>query len=253
MGYSLSLWHGCVIIIAVKRRQRVKMTTLALIRHATNDWVNKGLLAGWTPGVHLNDEGRAQAEALGQRLAASELDAVYSSPLERALETAQAVAAPHGIEVQICEGIGEVQYGEWNGRPLRELAKKPLWRSVQIYPSGTRFPEGETIGEMQARVVASLDEIRSAHPKGIVAAVAHADVIKAATAFYVGVPLDLFQRLIISPASVTVVRFSPFGPRLLRMNDSSELKLEHDEAKKPRRRKRSQKSTRLLGTNVRRR
>jgi probable phosphoglycerate mutase len=181
------------------------------------------------------------------------LDAVYSSPLERALETAQAVAAPHGLEVRINEGIGEVQYGDWNGRSLRELVKRPLWRSVQIYPSGTRFPSGESIGEMQARVVAALDEIRSAHPRGIVAAVAHADVIKAATAFFVGVPLDLFQRLVISPASVTVVGFGPFGPRLLRMNDSGELKLERAKPGKKRRRKRQHKTARLLGPEKRRR
>ena len=223
------------------------MTQLVLIRHATNDWVRQGLLAGWTPGVHLNEEGRSQAQALGERLARSQLDAVYSSPLERALETAQAVAAPHGLEVQIREGIGEVQYGEWNGRSLRELVKKPLWRSVQVYPSGTRFPSGETIGEMQARVVAALDEIRSAHPKGIVAAVAHADIIKAATAFFVGVPLDLFQRLVISPASVTIVSFGPFGPRLLRMNDVGELELKRAQPRKPRRHKRWRKMVRLLG------
>ena len=229
------------------------MTKLVLIRHATNDWVRKGLLAGWTPGVHLNEEGRTQAQALGERLAESQLDAVYSSPLERALETAQAVAAPHGLEVQTHEGIGEVQYGEWNGRSLRELVRKPLWRSVQIYPSGTRFPSGETIGEMQARVVGALDEIRSAHPQGIVVAVAHADVIKAATAFFIGVPLDLFQRLAISPASVTIVSFGPFGPQLLRMNDVGELELEHPQPRKPRRRKRWRKMVRLLGPGPRRR
>ncbi len=228
------------------------MTTLVLIRHATNDWVHKGLLAGWTPGVHLNEEGRAQAHALAERLAASQLDAVYSSPLERALETAQAVAAPHGLEVLVREGIGEVQYGEWNGRPLRELYKKPLWMAVQVHPSDTRFPGGETIGEMQARVVAALDEIRSAHAQGIVVVVAHADVIKAAVAYFTGVPLDLFQRLVISPASVTVVGFGRFGPRLLRMNDTGELKLEHEPPQKPRRRKRRLKMARLLGPGHRR-
>jgi probable phosphomutase (TIGR03848 family) len=227
------------------------VTTLVLIRHATNDWVHKGLLAGWTPGVHLNEEGRAQAQALGERLATSHLDGIYSSPLERAFETAQAVAAPHGLDVQIHKGIGEVQYGEWNGQSLWKLVKKPLWRSVQIYPSGTRFPNGETIGEMQARVVAALDEIRTAHPQGIVAAVAHADVIKAATAFYVGVPLDLFQRLVISPASVTIVEFGHFGPRLVRMNDSGELKLERKQPKQPRRRKRWRKTVKLLGPRPR--
>jgi probable phosphomutase (TIGR03848 family) len=243
----------CYHYDATGRRQHITMTTLVLVRHATNDWVRKGLLAGWTPGVHLNEEGRAQAQALGERLSSSHLDAVYSSPLERALETANAVAAPHGLDVQITEGIGEVRYGEWNGRPLRELAKKSLWRSVQIYPSGTRFPDGESIGEMQARVVASLDAIRADHPRGIAVAVAHADVIKAAVAYYVGVPLDLFQRLVISPASTTVIAFSPFGPRLLRLNDDGELKLERREPQKPRHRKRRRKMDKLLGPHRNRR
>jgi probable phosphomutase (TIGR03848 family) len=222
------------------------MTTLLLIRHATNDWVRKGLLAGWTPGVHLNEEGRTQAQALGQRLESSKLDAIYSSPLERAIETAEAVATPQGLSVQINEGIGEVQYGAWNGQSLRKLSRKPLWTSVQIYPSGTRFPNGETLGEMQARVVAALDQIRRAHPEGVVAAVAHADVIKAAVAYYVGSPLDLFQRLVISPASVTVISFGRFGPRLLRMNDNGELKFERAKPHKPRRHKRQCKSGKLL-------
>lgn len=229
------------------------MTTLILIRHATNDWVRKGLLAGWTPGVHLNEEGRAQAQALGERLASIPLDAIYSSPLERAVETAQAVAAPHDLKVQIREVIGEVQYGEWNGQPIKKLLKQPLWASVQLYPSGTRFPQGETIGEMQARVVAGLDEIRSTHPGGIVAAVAHADVVKAAVAFHIGLPLDLFQRLDISPASVTIVHFGRFGPRLLRLNDTGELKLERPHPKKPRRHRRQNKMSRLLGPKRRQR
>lgn len=228
------------------------MTILLLIRHATNDWVRKGLLAGWTAGVHLNEQGRAQAQNLGKRLADSDLDAIYSSPLERAMETAQAVANACGLEVKIHEGIGEVQYGEWNGQPLRKLVRNPLWRSVQVYPSGTRFPGGETLGEMQARVVAALEEIKAAHPGGIVAAVAHADVIKAAVAYYAGVPLDLFQRLVISPASVTVLAFGPLGPRLLRLNDDGKLKLERPATQKPRRRKRRAKSQRLIGPHRRR-
>lgn len=221
------------------------MTTLILVRHATNDWVKKGLLAGWTPGVHLNEEGRAQAQAVGRRLAVLKLAAVYSSPLERALETAQAVAEPQGLAVQMCEGVGEVQYGAWNGQPLRKLYKRPLWASVQVYPSGTRFPGGESIGEMQARVVAALEEIRAVHPQATVAVVAHADVIKAAVAYYAGVPLDLFQRLLVSPASVTMIRFSRFGPRLVLLNDIGKLPAE--EAHQPRRRKRRSKSGRLLG------
>jgi probable phosphoglycerate mutase len=228
------------------------MTTLILIRHATNDWMRKGLLAGWTPGVHLNQEGRAQAQELGQRLASVPLAAIYASPLERAVETAQAVAAPHGLEVQISAKIGEVQYGEWNGQELKKLYKHPLWPAVQIYPSGTRFPGGETIGEMQARVVAGLDEIRASNPGKIVAAVAHADVVKAAVAFYSGMPLDLFQRLVVSPASITIVRFSRFGPRLLRLNDTGALELEAPRAR-PRRRKRQRKMSRLLGPQRRQR
>jgi probable phosphoglycerate mutase len=228
------------------------MTILLLIRHATNDWMRKGLLAGWTPGVHLNDEGRAQAQALGERLARVPLNVIYSSPLERAMETAQAVAEPHDLEIKIHTGIGEVKYGEWNGRALRELARKPLWRSVQIHPSGTRFPGGETIGEMQARVIAALDEMRMTYPQGVVAAVAHADVIRAAVAYYIGAPLDLFQRLTISPASVTVVSFSPWGPRLLRLNDTGELEFEHPQVKKPRRHKRRTKLDKLLGPRRRR-
>jgi probable phosphomutase (TIGR03848 family) len=229
------------------------MTTLLLIRHATNDWMRKGLLAGWTPGVHLNEEGRAQAQAQSARLAPVPLEAIYSSPLERALETAQAIAAPHGLEVQVREKIGEVQYGAWNGQPLKKLVKKPLWASVQVYPSGTRFPGGETIGEMQARVVAALDEMRSAHPHGIIAAVAHADVVKAAVAFYAGVPLDLFQRLVISPASITIVRFGRFGPQLVRLNDTGKLELARQHSNKPRRRKRQHKTGRLLGPRRHRR
>ncbi len=223
------------------------MTTLLLIRHATNDWVRKGRLAGWTPGVHLNAEGRAQAQALGERLAPVSLAAIYSSPLERALETAQAVAEPHNLDVHVRVGVGEVHYGEWNGQPLKRLAKTPRWAALRVYPSGTRFPGGETIGEMQARVVATLNEISAHHPQDIVAVVAHADVIKAAVAYYAGVPLDLFQRLVISPASLTVITFGRFGPQLMRMNDTGKLDLAQERSLEPRRRKRKRKSRRLLG------
>ncbi len=172
-------------------------------------------------------------------------------------QSVQAVAAPHGLEVQIRAKIGEVQYGEWNGQSLKKLYKHPLWPAVQIYPSGTRFPGGETIGEMQARVVSGLDEIRAAQADNtvgdkIVAAVAHADVVKAAVAFYSGVPLDLFQRLVVSPASITIVRFSRFGPRLFCLNDTGELKLE-PQRPRSRRRKRQRKMSRLLGPTSRRR
>jgi probable phosphoglycerate mutase len=199
-----------------------KPTTLILVRHALNDWVGEKL-AGWTPGVHLNDKGRAQAQALAQRLADQSLAAVYSSPLERAVETAQIIAAPHHLEVHIRDGIGEVHYGEWTGQSLQELAKQDVWRVVQFYPSGARFPGGETIREMQARAVAELDAIVAAHPAQTVVAVSHADVLKAALAHYTGMHLDLFQRLVVSPASLSVLSFTPMGPRLVCLNDAAHI------------------------------
>ena len=203
-----------------KPEKEPKPTTLLLIRHALNDWVGKRL-AGWTPEVHLNDKGRAQAQALAQRLADRPLAAVYTSPLERAVETAQAIAAPHRLEVQVREGVGEVRYGAWTGKSLKELSQEDAWRMVQVYPSGARFPGGEMIREMQARAVAEIDAIVAAHPEQMVAVVSHADVIKAVLAHYVGLHLDLFQRLVISPASLSVLAFTPMGPRLLCLNDTS--------------------------------
>lgn len=190
---------------------------LLLIRHATNDWIGKRL-AGWTPGVHLNDEGHAQAEALAQRLAAIPLDAIYSSPLERTLETAKPLTAVQGLSIKIREELGESRIGDWAGRTLEELQKEDLWPVVQVYPGGFRFPGGESMHETQARFVAELDAIREAHPKQTVAVVSHSDPIKLAVAYYTGLPLDLFQRLVISPASVTALAFSRFGPRLICMN-----------------------------------
>jgi probable phosphoglycerate mutase len=197
-----------------------KPTTLLLVRHALNDWVGDKL-AGWTSGVHLNDKGRGQAEALAQRLADWSIAAFYSSPLERAVETARIVAAPHKLEVQIREGVGEVHYGEWTGQAIKELAKEDAWRVVQYVPSRARFPGGEAIREMQARAISELDAVVAAHPEETVLVVSHADVLKAALAHYVGVHLDLFQRLVVNPASLSVVTFTPMGPRLVCLNDTA--------------------------------
>jgi probable phosphomutase (TIGR03848 family) len=193
------------------------MTSVLLIRHALNDWVGERL-AGWLPDVHLNEQGRAQAAALAQRLAEVPLSAIYSSPLERALETAQPLAKAHGLTIQVRERLGETRYGEWTGRTLKELQDEKLWPVVQVYPSGARFPGGESMPEVQARIVAELDDIRDAHPGQIVAVVSHSDPIKMGVAHYAGLALDLFQRLTISPASVTALGFTPFGPRLLCLN-----------------------------------
>ena len=198
------------------------MTLLLLIRHGANDWVH-GRLAGWTPGVHLNAEGRQQAVALATRLASLPIDAIYTSPLERTVETAQAIAGPRGLPLRLVDGLGEVKYGEWQGAELKELYKHELWPGVQFYPSGTRFPGGETLGEAQVRVVTTLDTLRAQHPKGIIAVVSHADLIKLALAYYIGMHVDLFQRLEIHPCSLTALAFTRMGPRLIAYNDTGSL------------------------------
>jgi probable phosphoglycerate mutase len=180
-------------------------------------------LAGWTPDVHLNDEGRAQAAELARQLASVPLAAIYSSPLERTLETAGPLAEAHGLTVEVREGLGETRYGEWTGRSLKELQKDELWPVVQVYPAGMRFPDGESMPEVQARMVAEIDALRDMHPAQIVAIVSHSDPIKMAAAYYLGLPLDLFQRLTVSPASVTAFAFSRFGPRLICLNHTSSL------------------------------
>jgi probable phosphoglycerate mutase len=187
-----------------------------------NDWV-KGRLAGWTPGVHLNDEGRQQVATLSERLKMLPIAAIYSSPLERAVETAEAIAQPHGLAVQQVEAVGEVHYGEWMGAEIKELAKLELWAGVQHYPSGTRFPGGETLGEVQMRAITALDALRERHPKEIIAVIGHADVIKLVIAYYIGMHIDLFQRLVINPASLTALAFEPMGPRLLAFNETGSL------------------------------
>ncbi len=199
------------------------MTQLLLVRHAVNDYVKTRRLAGWTPGVHLNDEGRRQAEALRDRLADVPLTAIISSPLERALETAETVAEAHDLEIETWPDLGEVRYGDWTGQELETLAKTDLWKQVQIRPSRTRFPGGESVFEVQARVVGALEKICSTYPKGVVVAVAHADVIKLATAHYLGLPLDLYQRLIVAPASLTILRDGSFDTRLITLNDTAHL------------------------------
>ncbi len=196
------------------------MTTLLLVRHALNDMVGKRL-AGWLPGVHLNARGREQAEGLAQRLASVSLAAVYTSPLERARETAEVIAEVQGVPLYVREALGEVRYGRWEGQALEDLKKTPLWPQVQRFPSRVRFPEGEALYEVQCRVVRALEEIVETHPGEyeVVAVVAHADVVRLAVAYFLGLPLDLYQRLVISPASVTVLHLGPEGPRLIRLND----------------------------------
>jgi probable phosphoglycerate mutase len=211
----------------------MKPMNLLLIRHAQNDWIGKRL-AGWTPGIHLNDEGRSQAAALARRLSEVPVAAVYGSPLERTMETAQPLAQAHGLTVEVRERLGETQYGDWTGQSLEELKEDELWPVVQVYPGGARFPGGESLREVQTRMVEEIDAIRDAHLEETVAIVSHSDPIKLVVAHYAGLPLDLFQRLVISPASVTVFAFTRFGPRLICLNHTEDLpsfKIEETEQK----------------------
>ena len=197
---------------------------LLLIRHARNDWVD-GRLAGRTPGVHLNEEGRGEAAALAARLAETRIDAIYASPLERAQETARFVAGPHQLPVRRLDAVGEIEFADWTGESLEGLRKNEArrWHGVQHHPSGTRFPGegGETLYEAQARAVAGIEALRAEHAAHeVIAVVSHADVIKAIVAHYAGTHIDLFQRLIVSTASLSVIRFAPDRPFLLLFNDT---------------------------------
>lgn len=196
----------------------VPATNLLLIRHGLTDYVTVHRMAGWRPGVHLNDQGRAQAAALARLLADVKLAAVYSSPLDRAVETATPLAGPRGLPVETRPGLGELHPGDWTGRTVQEMEKEDLWQLVQAHPSGVRLPGGESFLECQSRTVAELDRIRHAHPGGTVAVVFHADPIRMAVAYYLGLPLDLFRRLLISPASVTALAFHRLAPHLLCLN-----------------------------------
>lgn len=196
------------------------MTTLLLIRHGENAFTKTGRLAGWTPGVQLNETGRRQAEQVAEKLKGAPIAALYASPLERTMETAEPLARALSLAIQPCEGLGEVRYGRWQGQSLKRLSRQKLWRVVQQHPSAMVFPEGETLRAVQARAVDAVEAIVRAHPKAMVAAVSHADVIKLVVAHYLGLPLDLFQRLHIGTASVTTLQLGSGAPGLLRLNDT---------------------------------
>jgi len=197
-------------------------TRLVLARHAVTAQTGP-LLSGRTPGIDLSDEGREQAKRLGERLASLPVSAVYASPIERTTQTAQAVAEHHGVEVRPLVGVLEADYGEWTGQKLADLAKTDLWKIVQRAPSRAAFPGGEGLAAMQARMVEALDAVVGDHPGELVVVVSHADPIKAAIAQYTGVHLDLFQRIMVAPASVTAFEFSTHGVTMLKCNDTGVL------------------------------
>jgi probable phosphomutase (TIGR03848 family) len=198
------------------------MTLMLLVRHAVTDVTGKRL-SGSTPGIHLSEEGRVQAKGLAERLGPLRLTAVYASPLERCVETAEPIASGRRMEIGILADLEEIGYGQWAGRPIAGLMKTKLWRRVQLLPSSVEFPGGETLAGAQRRAVSALDAIAARSPRGVIAAVTHADVIRLALAHYAGVHIDLFQRFTVSPASVSALVLGDRIPRILRVNDTGTL------------------------------
>jgi len=192
------------------------VTTVLLVRHGLTDLTGP-VLAGWTPDVHLTEQGQEQARALAERLAPVPLDAVVSSPLERCQETAAAL----GREVVTDERLGECRYGDWTGQELKRLAKDPLWRQVQAHPSAVTFPGGESLRAVSARAVEAIRHWNAAlGPDATYAAVSHGDVIKAIVADALGLHLDQFQRITVDPCGLTVIRYAELRPFVLRLNDT---------------------------------
>jgi probable phosphoglycerate mutase len=197
--------------------------TFYLIRHGSTDLAGH-TLAGRAAGVHLNAHGRAQAERLAERLAATPIQAVYSSPLERARETAHPLAARLRLTVTIDAAINELDFGDWTGRRIADLdsSAAPGWKPFNTFRSGTRAPGGEHMAEAQRRMVGALEQLRARHPGQHVALVGHADPIRATLAYFLGAPLDLMLRIEISPASISVIELADWGPRVLCVNHADE-------------------------------
>ena len=199
------------------------MTTVLLLRHGRTTANTGGVLAGWTPGVQLDEQGAAQVQAVGERLAKVPLAAIVSSPLERCVQTADAVAAGRDVAVQTDDRLGEARYGDWTGRTIKELSKEPLWKVVQQHPSAAVFPgdEGEGLAQTQARAVAAVREWNAKlGPEAVWLACSHGDVIKAVLADAFGMHLDAFQRIVVDPASISVVSYTDTRPFVARVNDT---------------------------------
>ncbi len=195
------------------------MTLLLLIRHGENEYVKTGRMAGRLPGVHLNERGQQQSAELAEALSKAPIKAIYSSPLERAMETAAPLAGKLGLEVVVRPGLLETNIGAWAGMELKQARKLPEWKNVQRDPSRFRFPGGESFAENQARLVNEIEAIARAHKaEEWVACVSHADPIKLIVAYYLGMPLDHFQRLACDTASVTLLMLGESGAALLKLN-----------------------------------
>jgi probable phosphomutase (TIGR03848 family) len=197
---------------------------ILLVRHGTTPTTGK-MLPGRASGLHLADKGRAQADVVAGRIAGMGRapTAIYASPLERTRETAAPIAAALGLRVRTARGLIEADVGEWTEKSLARLYKTKEWPTVQRWPSGFRFPGGESFNEMSSRSMTAVLDLVESHPGETVVAVSHADPIKAIVAAAAGIPLDLMQRLVISPCSVSALLFTSGGPAILCMNSTGSL------------------------------
>ena len=200
---------------------------MLLVRHGQTPTTGK-VLPGRAAGLDLSEKGTEQAAAVAARIAALQdgqrkVAAVYASPLERTRQTAAPIAKALGLRVRPTKGLLECDFGDWTGAQLKSLYKKPEWRTVQRNPSGFRFPGGESFTEMQTRMTGAIDALRKDHPGQTVVAVSHADPIKAAVAHALGTHLDLFQRIVVSPCSVSAILYGADGPVVLAVNSTGDL------------------------------
>jgi len=193
------------------------VTVFYLVRHGVTSHTGHKL-SGWMPDIHLTDAGRRQAEAAAESLSKAPFKAVYASPLTRCAETAKIIASRHRLRVRTRNDLGEVEYGSWTNKSLKVVARTKLWSKVQRWPAGARFPEGESFVEVQNRAVSAIEDLRSKHPNDQICVVSHGDVIRLLAAHYMGIHLDLFQRIVVSPGSITVLSVGDSGPGMFALN-----------------------------------
>jgi probable phosphomutase (TIGR03848 family) len=195
------------------------VTTVLLVRHGLTHLTGP-VLSGWTPGLHLDERGTQQAARLAGQLAPVRLDAIVTSPLERCRDTVSPIAAGRALDVAVDDRLGEARYGDWTGQEIRKLVRDPLWKVVQSQPSAVTFPNGEAMRDVQGRALAAVREWNERLGADATwLACSHADVIKSIVADALGLHLDQFQRIAISPASLTVIRYSGTRPTVVRVND----------------------------------
>jgi probable phosphoglycerate mutase len=195
------------------------MPIILLIRHGENDFVKKQKLAGRLSGVHLNERGRTQAQAIAQAMKDVPIKAIYSSPLDRAMETAEPLAKVHGLKVESRKNLIETALGDWEGKSIKQLNRDKRWRILQENPSRAKFPGGETMPEQQTRLVDEIEILCEKHKaKDVIAVVGHADPIKLIIAYFIGLPLDLFQRLGLDTGSISTLWISEKSAKLMQLN-----------------------------------